>query len=458
MATTKQLYPFQAEDVERMRSMGNCINGSEPGVGKTGVAVHLIEGRTLIIVPKSVLYQFRDEITAFRDDVVPLVVTGSPLARRRLYSGQADVLLLTYETLRIDMEAILNLKPFSTLIFDEVHRLGTNTTKTHKAIRRILNHYVKAGYPAPKIFGFTASLIMNSPMDVYGVYNIFRPGLFRNWLFFVEEYMQRSPQGWLVGARQSRLEKLGQLIRPYFLRRTLAEVAPQLPPHVDEIIRFDLSPAETKLYKLIRAELLLEIDLQAIDKVKNPMSLQNALTKLQKLSELTDHPSLLGSSGIPSSKVEVLQEKLKELLTGNTRKCVIFSRFARMMEILEPLLEEYNPVVIQGSVSGDDRLERMAKFKTDSSCRIMLMTTAGSEGISLEEASYLIRLDTPFSIGRDIQLTGRIRRITSVEPTFSFTLVARETVDEKMLKILDRKKNMNSIMFNWEDIKEILYE
>lgn len=441
-----------------MQAIGNCINGSEPGVGKTGIAVHLIQGRTLIVVPKSVLYQFRDEILAFRGDIQPLVVTGSPIARRRLYRGQADVLLLTYETLRIDMEAIMNLEAFTTVIFDEVHRLGTTTTKTHKAIRRTLAYYAKAGYPQPRIFGFTASLIMNSPLDVYGVYNILKPDLFRNWMFFVEEYMQRTPQGWLVGARQSKLPKLGQLISPYFIKRTLAEVAPQLPPHVDEIVKFDLSPAETKLYRLIRAELLLEIDPQSIDKVKNPMSLQNALTKMQKLSELTDHPELIGSSGIPSSKVAILQEKLKELLTDNTRKCVIFSRFARMVDILEPLLEEYDPVVIQGSVSGDDRLARIAKFKSQDSCRVMLMTTAGSEGISLEEASYLIRLDTPFSIGRDIQLTGRIRRITSVEPTFSFTLVAQGTVDEKMLKILDKKKNINSIMFDWEDIKEILYD
>jgi SNF2 family DNA or RNA helicase len=457
----KTLKEFQKTDADIMRSIGNSLALHEPGCGKTAIGTALINGRTLIIVPKSVLFQYADEITAFRPSLCPAVVTGTPAKRKNAYLspvGGATVILCTYESFRIDIGIIAGLPAFNTILFDEVHRLASTTTKTHKAIRNLLAYYRKQNYPAPRIHGFTASLIMNSPMDCFGVFSVIRPGLFPNYLYFVNEYMYKHPTfGYILGARTSKLSKLGDLIRPFYVRRTLAEVAPQLPPHIDEVISFELSAKETKLYSDIRAELLLEIDPPSIDLVKNPISLQNALTKLQKLSELTDSPDLIGHSGIPSTKISVLQEKLQELLSGNQRKAVIYSWFARRLApLLAPLLAEYNPVTIVGSQSNEDRAEAMHRFKTDPACRVMLLSKAGSEGISLEEAQYLIRLDTPFSIGRSVQLTGRIRRITSVEPTFSYTLVAKGTCDEHMLKILQRKVAMNETIFSLNDIKELL--
>lgn len=458
---TKTLKPFQSEDANQMRSIGNSLALHEPGCGKTAIGTALINGRTLIIVPKSVLFQYAAEITAFRPQLKPTIVSGTPAKRKTAYladlTAQA-VILCTYESLRIDQGIIMGLPAFQTVLFDEVHRLASTTTKTHKAIRALLKDYRVRAIPAPRIHGFTASLIMNSPMDCFGVFNIIRPGLFPNYMFFVQEYMYKHPTfGYILGARSSKLPQLGEMIKPFYVRRTLAEVAPQLPPHIDETISFELSPRETKLYSDIRAELLLEIDPQHIDLVKNPISLQNALTKLQALSQLTDSPDLIGHSGIPSTKISVLQEKLQELLSGNQRKAVIYSWFARRLApLLQPVLAEYNPVTIVGSQSNEERAEAMHRFKTDPACRVMLLSKAGSEGISLEEAQYLIRLDTPFSIGRDIQLTGRIRRITSEEPTFSYTLVAKGTVDEHMLKILEKKKLINNSVFGLEDLQELL--
>ncbi len=457
ISPTKTYYPFQVSDSDKMLSIGNSLNLSQPGVGKSAILVRLIAGRTLIIVPKSVLFQMSDEIQAFRPELTATVISGTPGQRKKQFDTAGDIVLLTYETLRIGIAQIAALPAFQTILIDEIHRLGSTTTKTHKAIRNLLAHYRKQGYPAPRIHGFTASLIMNSSLDCFGVFNIIKPQLFPNYLYFVNEYCYRHPTfGYILGDRASKLPKLGEMIKPYYVQRTLAEVAPQLPPHVDQIISFELSPKESKLYSDIRSELLLEILPKDIDLVKNPISLQNALVKMCKLQELTDTPDLLGHSEIPSTKFAILQEKLAEILIGNDRKCVVFSRFSRTINILETLLKDYNPVKIIGDVTGEDRQANILKFKTDKTCRILLCTTAGSEGISLEEASYLIRLNVPFSIGRDIQLTGRIRRITSEEPTFSYTLCAKNSVDEKMLKILSKKKLINQTVFTLSDIEELL--
>ena len=454
---TKTLKPFQSEDAATMRSIGNSLALHEPGCGKTAIGIALISDRTLIITPKSVIRQFADEIAAFRPSISPAVICGTPGRRKKLYNAASGLILTTYEQFRIDISSIAALPAFETIIFDEIHRLAAHTTKTHKAVRDLLKYYKTRQYPAPRIYGLTASLIMNSPMDCYGVFNILKPELFPNWLYFTNRYMYRNPLGWLMGPRKQHLQELGEKIRPYYVRRTLAEVAPLLPPHTDQIVSFDLSAKETKLYNDIRAELIFELDPKHIDLIKNPLSIQNALTRMQKLSELTDSPDLIGHSNIPSTKISILKEKLEELLTGNSRKAVVYSWFARRLQpILNPVLSPYNPAVIVGDQSTDERNEQLKKFKTNPSCRVMLLSKAGSEGISMEEAQYLIRLDTPFSIGRDIQLTGRIRRITSLEPTFSFTLAARDTVDEKMLKILSRKKDMHESVFNLSDIEDLL--
>jgi SNF2 family DNA or RNA helicase len=454
---TKNYYKFQADDADKMSVIGNSLNLSEPGVGKSAILIRLIAGRTLIIVPKSVLFQMSDEIVAFRPELRATVISGTPGQRKKQFDTAGDIVLLTYETLRIGITQIAALPAFQTILIDEIHRLGSTTTKTHKAIRNLLAYYRKQSYPAPRIHGFTASLIMNSSLDCFGVFNIIKPNLFPNYLYFVNEYCYRHPTfGYILGDRASKLPKLGEMIKPYYISRTLAEVAPQLPPHLDQVISFELSPKESKLYSDIRSELLLQILPKDIDLVKNPISLQNALVKMCKLQELTDSPDLLGHSEIPSTKFSILQEKLAEILIGNDRKCVVFSRFSRTINMLETLLKDYNPVKIIGDVTGEDRQANILKFKTDKTCRILLCTTAGSEGISLEEASYLIRLNVPFSIGRDIQLTGRIRRITSEEPTFSYTLCAKNSVDEKMLKILAKKKLINQTVFTLSDIEELL--
>ncbi len=458
---TKTLKPFQLEDANQMRLIGNCVAGHEPGCGKTAIGISLIAGRTLIITPKSVLFQYAAEIQAFRPELSPTIVTGSPSARKKAFLSDLSptaVLLCTYETLRSDVGIVAGLPTFQTIMFDEVHRLASIATKTHKMIRQLLKYYASDDRPQPKIFGFSASLIMNSPMDCFGIFNILKPQLFPNWRAFTSEYMVQHPvYGYSLGARTSSLSKLGQIIRPYVIKRTLSDVAPQLPPHTDQIVEFDLSPAELKLYNTIKKELIFDLIPKDVDLLKNPLSIQNALTKLQVLSQLTLSPALIGHSNIPSTKLSVLQEKVDELLTDNTRKCVVYSWFARRAsDLMLPEFQKYNPAVIVGGQSQEERESQRVKFKTDPTCRLMLLSKAGSEGISLEEAQYLIRLDTPFSIGRDIQLSGRIRRITSEEPTFSFTLAARNSVDQRMLAILEKKKLMNSSIFSWQDVKDLI--
>jgi len=443
-----------------MRIVGNCVCGHEPGVGKSAIAIGLILGRTLVVVPKKALYQFKDEITAFRPELNVFVVSGTPNARKAVYHAglglQDTTILLTYDTLRGDQELIAKLDPkFTTIIFDEVHKLASATTKTHKGIRHMLNYYKSLNCPRPVIYSFTASLIMNSPMDIYGVYNILRPGLFPNFMHFTLEYMYRHPTfGYLLGARKSKLPHLGKIIEPFYMRRTLEEVCPQMPPHIDEVIHFELSGKERKLYNDIRDEILLQIDPEHIDLIKHPTSLQNSLTRIQKLSELTDSADLIGHSGIPSTKLELLKDKVDEVLNGNDRKLIVYSWFARrLLPLLLPLMSEYNPTFIVGGMPSE---ENRIKFKTDPACRVLILSSAGSEALSFEEASYLIRLDTPFSLGRNVQLSGRIRRQTTVEPTFEYTLVAKGTVNEHMLKILKKKKLINSSVFGLEDIKELL--
>ncbi len=112
--TNKTLKPFQLEDAQTMASIGNCINGSEPGVGKTAIAISLLDtlrsDKNLILTPKSVLRQFESEILAFKPELNPIVVVGTPIKRKAIYKSisglQAFTLIMTYDTMKLDYSLI----------------------------------------------------------------------------------------------------------------------------------------------------------------------------------------------------------------------------------------------------------------------------------------------------------------------------------------------------------------
>lgn len=447
-----KLYPYQLENAKQLVSLGFGCDLSEVGTGKTITAfgvMELSEAKTILVVaPKSVSAQWENKFKEFTDIEVHRPQGSGKIERQRAIQSfknsenDKKALVLTYEQLRFHINDIDFW--FDVTYLDEIHRAGNPLTKTYKAIVKI---------PTIKRYGATATPLRSSPLQAYGIFNWIRPGcLGKNYWHFKARYEVTNERGWSFGYKN--LNELGEKIKPYFVRTTMQEAGVYMPPLVEEDLVFALSTKEQKLYDHIKKEMLLEIEQILINKIENPTNLYLSVVKLGKLQELTNSMELVGD-GQESSKIDILKDSLQDNLVGDN-KAVIFTRFSRMATILARELEEYNPAVITGATR--DRQAEIDKLNGDPKCRVVVITTAGNEGVNLERANLLYMVDVPLgSYGSLIQTIGRIKRIGQTKPMVVYYLMADKTVDVKLKNLLLTKAEMSEKIFgSLAEVKEML--
>lgn len=462
------LYPFQVETKDFMVRSGSCLNASFCGSGKTITTLAAIHelGLTdnLIICPKSVLYNWLNEIKRWLGNETPVfVATGTPKARKDVYRAfseasevvnglkTAKYLITTYDTLRSD-EAyfIAPYRQWGAVVLDEVHYCVNVSSKRFKACRA-LKAQVK--------FGATATPIMNKATDMYGCISAVRGPVLGNYYGFINRYCVKGgfQDKQIMGYRN--LDELATRCAPYIIRKTLEDAQFQLPEKTETDLIFELSPEESSLYDRMRKELLFELQAAEVSKLSSPVILNNTLTKLLKLQELTDSCELLGD-GLKSSKIEELKEHLMNNLdcSSTTSKAVIFTRFSRMAEILARELAPYGPLLLTGDTQ--DRQSLIDRFNKDPAARLFISTEAGGAGINLQTANLLYNFDLPFSLGKQEQRTGRIYRHGQDKPTFIYNLIAqlpggKQTVDLWVKKKLLAKQEISDQLLI-SDVKELL--
>lgn len=451
------LYDFQRVCCAFMVKTGSCLNACGVGTGKTimniGTTIKNGTSSNLVIAPKSLLLPWQAEIKRFAPQFKTFVVAGNNKQRQEIYRNVAGCnvpyfLITSYELARIDSDRLMN---YETLIIDEAHRAGNTRTKTYKALKKICegtkHRYLNSATP-----------VMNRPSDLYGVMNLIQSGFFGNWFSFMEKFTVRNQFGGVLYAKNT--EELAQKIKPFMVRKTLEECAPELPSMIIEDIKFDLSEKELDLYKKIKQEILFSIEAEMINKIENPMLLQHTLVKMIKLIQLTCSLSLLGDDNT-SSKLEILKDRLEDLLDGDD-KAIIFVQFKKMAYVLEQELKQYNPVMITGDVTGQDRFDNLKKFQENDSHKILISTDAGGEGLNVDRANYIFHFSLPYSYGKYIQRNGRIKRLTQKKPMVVYNLIANKSLDVWLSKMIKSKMKLSDQLLGdnitMSDIKDMLNE
>jgi len=334
--------------------------------------------------------------------------------------------------------------PFDAIILDEAHRIG-NFTKTRRAIKQI-------SQGSKHRYALSATPMMNSRApELYGIIDWCFPGALGAYRPYLDKFTIRNAWGGVL--RTVNVDDLRQYIRRYMYYKPLSELEVQLPPITIEDIPFDLSQKERDLYTKITQEILFDIEQQLINKVENPVMIQNTLVKMIRLLECCDSMELLGSD-TTSTKLEVLKDRLEDVaINGN--KVIIFSRFTRMIEILKRELADYCPAVITGQITGQHRAEAVRAFGNDPKHRVLLCSEAGGEGLNLEMANVIFHYDLPYSYGKYVQRNGRIARLTQTKPMMVYNLVARQSMDEHIAKIIARKQDLSEQLL-MSDLRRLL--
>lgn len=374
-----------------------------------------------------------------------IVCKGSPAQRKKAreeYEAATGptVLVMGYRSAVQDFSEIQDWEGYI-FINDEATAYKNNTTQVHQVCRHLSSK-------AERTWALTATLIKNSLIEGWGIYQVVAPGLFGNKNSFLNEYcitrMQTLPGSRrqvpiIVGYRERDVRAFRDKIDPYFLGRPKSEVASDLPPLIIKQIQCTLTKFQQEKYAEALTGLL---EIGRDDKVE-----EKEVTKLTAViycQQIVNHPDLIGCDG-DSDKLDTLIDLLTEGELAN-EKVIVFSRFRKMIDIIGPALKKTGTKSVRITGEEDEKARKASQdtFQDpNSDVRVVLITTAASEAINLQAAKAIIFYDTPWSAGDYLQLLGRMIRIGSLhDRCYALHLVASGTIDERVVKVMETKMGL----------------
>ena len=387
-------------------------------------------GPLLVVTPTSVVGTWAREAARFAPSlrVVAISETAARSGRdlAELTEG-ADVVVTSYALFRIDDDAYQGL-PWCGLVLDEAQFVKNHQAQTYQCARRLATPFKLA---------ITGTPLENSLMDLWSMLSITAPGLFPNPQRFTELFRRPIENG--TGPEQ--LAVLRRRIRPLMLRRTKEQVAPDLPPKIEQVLTVQLNPQHRKVYdKHLARErqriLGLLDDLQA-----NRIAILSALTTLRQLSLDASLVDTKHAGKVRSSKIDALLEQLQEVVAEGHR-VLVFSQFTGFLALVRSRLvtEGIAHCYLDGRTR--NRPARIAEF-TDGDAPVFLISLkAGGVGLTLTEADYVFVLDPWWNPAVEAQAVDRAHRIGQDKPVMVYRLVAADTIEEKVVALQQRKRDL----------------
>ncbi len=438
------LRPYQREGLGwlhflREFGFGGCL-ADDMGLGKTVQVLALLEARriegqdgrrrpSLVVAPRSLIFNWKAEAERFAPALTILDHTG--LERRQsadAFQGH-DLVLTTYGTLRRDA-VLLREAAFDYVILDESQAIKNDRTDTAKAVRLLRGDYRLALSGTP---------IENHLGELWSLFEFLNPGMLgRSAAFRGAEEVARDPRG------EGRA-LLARALRPFILRRTKQQVAPELPPRTEQTLYCTLEGEQRALYAELRDHYRSAL-LARVDKAGLGRSKIQVLEALLRLRQAACHPGLLDPrrSRDSSAKLDLILPQLAEIVEeGN--KALVFSQFTSLLAIVRDRLdaESVPYAYLDGSTGARQRQEQVARFQEQADCRLFLVSLkAGGLGLNLTAAEYVYLLDPWWNPAVEAQAIDRAHRIGQTKPVIACRLVARDTVEEKILELQVRKKEL----------------
>lgn len=424
-----ELRPYQKDGLRwlqtlRRHGLGGIL-ADDMGLGKTVQVLALLaesEGPTLIVAPKSLVFNWRKEAARFTPNLRVLEYTGTGRARLLKQVAEADIVLTTYQSLRRDVEKLSKIE-FKTFILDEAHHVKNPNTAIAMACQLIR---------AKNIFCLTGTPVENRLGDLFSILSIANPG------FVTPEQARR----WGDKPDADLLDRIARGLSPFLLRRTKEQVLSDLPAKTENVLYCELSEPERRKYGELRAFYWGQLS----GKVKQKglaRSKIEVLEALLRLRQAACHQGLLdGGSAAASAKFEVLLDQLATVIADGHR-ALVFSQFTSLLKLLIPHLRERGIAFEYLDGQTQDREERVKRFQTDETVKVFLLSLkAGGVGLNLTGADYVYVLDPWWNPAAEAQAIDRAHRLGQKKSVFAYRLIAKDTVEEKILELQESKKDL----------------
>jgi SNF2 family DNA or RNA helicase len=343
---------------------------------------------------------------------------------KRALDPQADITVTTYSVLRIDQE-LLAAEKWDTVVLDEAQMIKNPDSQVTRAAYRLSADFrvTLSGTP-----------VENRLEELWSQFQFTNPGLLGSRQYFQDQYATPITDG-----RKDAAKTLRTKIRPFLLRRLKSDVARELPPRTDLVLECDLSDDERAVYDAIRAATQKEV----VERLRAGGSVLQALESLLRLRQAACHSALVpGQQAHSSSKVIELIAALEQA-TAEGHKSLVFSQWTSFLDLIEPHLAKSEIPMLRLDGSTRDRQGVVDRFQGSSGPPVLLMSLkAGGTGLNLTAADHVFLMDLWWNPAVEDQAADRAHRIGQERPVFVYRLVAKDTVEERILDLQQRKRGI----------------
>jgi len=441
-----QLRPYQLEGLawlQYLREQGlGGILADDMGLGKTAQALaHVLTekeaGRlkrpALVVLPTSLLFNWQAEAARMAPSLRVLALHGADRGKRYLHIADHDLVLTTYPLLWRDVEA-LAAQPFHLLILDEAQMVKNAGSRSARALRKL---------QAPHLLCLTGTPLENHLGELWAQFDFLMPGFLGD----VRSFNARWRKPIEENGETLRAQLLSQRVRPFILRRRKQDVATELPPRTETILRVQLQGKQRELYEAVRTTADKQVR-RALERQGFEGSQIAILDALLKLRQVCCDPRLVKGTtktahSMERAKLELLADLLPALVDEG-RRVLVFSQFTEMLalaaELLDTLALPYLTLTGQTPPRQRGAVVRQFQAQSDASAAILLVSLkAGGLGLNLTAADTVIHLDPWWNPAVEEQATARAHRIGQDQPVFVYKLVVEGSIEERMLELQARK-------------------
>ncbi len=401
----------------------------------------------LLVVPTSLIYNWIQEAHHFTPGLVVQSHVGVNRAKDTQGFAQADVVITTYGTLRNDIDLFSSFT-FDVVLLDESQFIKNPTSQLAKRITQL---------DATIRITLTGTPIENTILDLWSQMNFVNPGLLGNHKFFIKEYVQ--PIEKLANLEKS--DELQNIIKPFVMRRTKFQVAHDLPPKTEQIIFCDMTEEQEDVYEKTKSTYR-NLILDAVKSNGLAKSRIQILAGLTKLRQIANHPVLNNPLYEASSgKFLEIEQRLAAALEQN-HTLLIFSQFVGHLSLIQNLLSAngISYCYLDGSVKAKDRKKEVESFQKRDKQVFLISLKAGGFGLNLTAADYVFMLDPWWNPAAENQAIDRTHRIGQTQNVFSFKFVTSGTVEEKIIKLQEKKQSLSDSLIKTEEsyLKQVTVE
>jgi superfamily II DNA or RNA helicase len=416
------------------------ILADDMGLGKTLQTIALLcwakakfkdtHKPTLVVAPTSVVPNWAREIEKFAPSITTLLWQGGDRHENKAQIEESDVVLTSYALLRRDEDLLAELD-FRYVILDEAQHIKNPMSATARAAKKL---------KSDRRLALTGTPIENRLSEIWSILDFVSPGLLGSLKTFEEKYARPVERG-----DEETIRKLRAIVRPLVMRRTKAEVAPELPAKIEQEIVVPLADEQAKLYKQmlakVRASVMSEVDKVGVGKAH--IQILAALTRLRQAACDPRLTKLNGEwSDDTSGKLNALREIVSEAAQGGHR-VLVFSQFVEMLQLIKSTMDEDKITYEYLDGSTKDRQARVDHFNDDDSVNVFLISLkAGGTGLNLTGADTVVHFDPWWNPAVEDQATDRAHRIGQSKVVTVYRLIAKGTVEEKILQLSDKKRTL----------------